>query len=127
MTGCQGFLRRNLYCFVKNATELGILLLVLTFCSVLALKMHRATERRWSNVFIFSTSLAFLCQILGFILPAWVRIYFKINTRRVAQDYALWYMTQCESENWTCKTRSYYQLYDWTRNEIMFEGVPLGE
>jgi len=88
--------------------------------------MHRATERRWSNVFLFFLAVAVVCQILGFILPAWVRIYFEIGHKRVAQDYALWYMTQCVSENWSCSTRSYYQLYDWTRNEIMFDGIPLG-
>lgn len=89
--------------------------------------MHRATERRWANVFLFSVSVALLCQILGFILPGWVRIYFKTGSRRVAQDYSLWYMTQCESERWTCDTRSYYSLYDWTRDETMFDGVPLGK
>ncbi|XP_052766796.1 uncharacterized protein LOC128207723 [Mya arenaria] len=87
--------------------------------------MHRATERRWVNFFLFMLVSAAVFQLLGFVLPNWLRAHFMWSRRRAAQDYALWYVTQCEGVNWTCTIRSYHRLYDWTRGKYIFDGIEL--
>ncbi|XP_052262959.1 uncharacterized protein LOC127866471 isoform X2 [Dreissena polymorpha] len=85
--------------------------------------MHRATERRWATLFLILLAAAAILQMLGFFLPNWLRVY---DPRlKVAQDYALWYVTQCYEERWSCSTRTYYQLYNWLNANHTFDGVPL--
>lgn len=87
--------------------------------------MHRATERRWATLFLILLAAAAILQLLGFFLPNWLRVYDP--QLKIAQDYALWYVTQCYEERWSCNTRTYYQLYNWLNANHTFDGVPLCE
>lgn len=96
--------------------------------------MHRVTEQRWVGFFWFLLTCALLFQLIAFVSPAWLKVFIRFeqefyeyeitpsdynltsksplrkHVRPVNQDYSLWYMMQCRTDTWKCRTLSYYQI-----------------